>query len=46
MVVAVLGGLIGGKLSLKTKPDNLKRIFAYTTLVAAVFMFINAFISV
>jgi len=45
MIVAVLGGLIGGKLSLKTKPDNLKRIFAYTTLVAAVFMFVNAFLS-
>ncbi len=45
MVMAVLGGLIGGKLSLKVKPDNLKRIFAYTTLVAAVFMFINAFLS-
>jgi len=45
MIVALFGGFIGGKLSLKTKPDNLKRIFAYTTLVAAVFMFINAFIS-
>jgi len=45
MVVAVLGGLIGGKLSLKTKPDNLKRIFAYTTLVAAVFMLVNAVFS-
>jgi len=43
MIVAVLGGLIGGKCSLKTKPDNLKRIFAYTTLVASLFMFINAF---
>jgi len=42
MIVAVLGGLIGGMLSLKTRPDNLKRIFAYTTLVAAVFMLVNA----
>ncbi len=45
MIVAVLGGLIGGKWSLKTKSDNLKRIFAYTTLVAALFMFVNAFFS-
>ncbi len=42
MIVAVFGGLIGGKVSLKTKPDNLKRIFAYTTLAAAFFMVINA----
>ena len=45
MIIAVLGGLIGGKLSLKTKPDNVKRIFAYTTLIAAVFMFVNVFLS-
>ena len=45
MIIAVLGGLLGGKLSLKTKPDNLKRIFAYTTLIAAVFMFVNVFLS-
>ena len=45
MIVAVFGGLIGGKVSLKTKPDNLKRIFAYTTLAAAIFMVINAFLS-
>jgi len=41
MIVTVFGGLIGGKLSLKTKSNNLKRIFAYTTLVAALFMLIN-----
>lgn len=45
MIVAVLGGLIGGKLSLKTRPANLKRIFAYTTLAAALFMFANAFLA-
>jgi len=45
MIIAVLGGLIGGKVSLKTKPDNLKRIFAYTTLIAAVFMFVNVFLT-
>jgi len=45
MSVAVLGGLIGGKLSLNTKSHNLKRIFAYTTLAAALFMLVNAFLS-
>jgi uncharacterized membrane protein YfcA len=44
--VGVLGGLIGGKLSLKSEPDNLKRIFAYTTLAAALFMLANAFLTV
>lgn len=29
-IVAVLGGLLGGRLSIKTNPENLKRIFAYT----------------
>lgn len=41
-VIAVLGGLIGGKFAFKTKPENLKQIFAYTTLVAALFMVCNA----
>jgi len=42
---AVLGGLIGGKAALKTKPHNLKKIFAYTTLLAALFMTVNALMS-
>lgn len=41
-VIAVLGGLLGSRFALKTKPRNLKRIFAYTTLTAAVFMIFNA----
>jgi uncharacterized membrane protein YfcA len=41
-VLAVIGGLLGGKFSLKTEPRNLKKIFAYTTLAAAVFMAVNA----
>ena len=45
-VVAVLGGLLGGKFSIKTKPESLKRIFAYTTLAAAVFMVLNALLSI
>lgn len=42
---AVLGGLVGGTFSLNTKPENLKKIFAYTTLTAAVFMSLNSFLS-
>ena len=45
MIIAVFGGFIGGKLSLRTKSAKLKQIFAYSTLVAAVFMFVNAFLS-
>lgn len=44
-VIAVLGGLIGGKFALKTKPEKLKHIFAYTTLAAALFMIFNALFS-
>jgi len=40
--VAVLGGLLGGTFSLRTKPDKLKKLFAYTTLAAALFMAANA----
>ncbi|MBW2037852.1 MAG: sulfite exporter TauE/SafE family protein [Deltaproteobacteria bacterium] len=43
--VAIAGGLAGGMFSLKTTPRNLKKIFALTTLVAALFMFANAFLS-
>jgi len=45
-VVAVMGGLLGAKFSIKAKPRKLKLIFAYTTLAAAVFMFANAMVSV
>ena len=45
-VVAVVGGLLGAKFSIKARPEKLKLIFAYTTLAAAVFMFANAIISV
>ena len=43
--VAALGGLVGGKISVKTAPQRLKKIFAYTTLAAAVFMLVNALIT-
>lgn len=42
---AVMGGLLGGAFSLKTKPENLKKIFAHTTFAAALFMTINALVS-
>jgi uncharacterized membrane protein YfcA len=44
-VIAVLGGLIGGKFAMKTKPEKLKTIFAYTTLAASSFMIFNALFS-
>ena len=43
--LAVVGRLIGGRASIKTNPKRLKHIFAYTTLAAAVFMVLNAFLS-
>jgi len=44
-LVALAGGFLGGKISIKTNPDRLKKIFVYTTLAAAVFMIVNAFLS-
>jgi uncharacterized membrane protein YfcA len=44
-VTAVIGGLLGSFFSLRTRPENLKTIFAYTTLGAAIFMVINAWLS-
>ena len=39
---AVVGGIIGGKLTFKTKPKHLKSVFAVTTLAAAAFVLVNA----
>jgi uncharacterized membrane protein YfcA len=41
-IITVVGGILGGKLSLKTTPKHLKKLFAYTNLLAALFMIINA----
>jgi len=41
-IITVVGGMLGGKLSLKTKPKHLKKLFAYTNWLAAFFMIINA----
>jgi len=40
--ITIIGGLIGGKFALKTKPKHLKKIFAYTNWLATLFMIINA----
>lgn len=40
-IVAVVGGLIGSKYAIKSKPKNLKKIFAVTNLLAAIIMIIN-----
>ena len=42
---AALGGLLGSSFALKTKPAILKKLFAFTTLLAAVVMIINAALS-
>src|SRR6056297_745490 len=41
VIVAVTGGLIGSKWAIKTKPENLKLIFAVINIAAAIFMIIN-----
>jgi len=40
--ITIAGGLLGGTLALKTRPAHLKRIFALTNWLAAVFMIVNA----
>ena len=40
--ITITGGIIGGKFALKSKPKNLKRLFAYTNWIAALFMIFNA----
>ena len=40
--ITIIGGILGGKFSLKTKPKHLKKLFAYTNWLAAFFMVINA----
>jgi uncharacterized membrane protein YfcA len=40
-ILAILGGIIGGKFALKSKPKNLKKIFAATNLAAGITMIIS-----
>ncbi len=39
--VAVIGGLLGSKYAVRSKPKNLKILFAITNLVASILMIIN-----
>jgi uncharacterized membrane protein YfcA len=41
-VVTIVGGALGGRIALKTKPKHLKQLFAYTNWIAAGFMIFNA----
>ncbi len=41
-IITIIGGVLGGKFALKTKPKHLKKLFAFTNWLAALFMFINA----
>lgn len=43
--VAVIGGILGGRIALKTRPTYLKTLFALTTLAAAILMMVNAVVS-
>lgn len=40
--VTVLGGTIGGKFALRSKPKHLKSLFAFSNLLAAAIMLVNA----
>lgn len=42
-LVTIVGGLLGGRFAMKSKLKHLKRLFAITNWVAAVFMAISAF---
>lgn len=40
--ITIVGGILGGKYALKTKPKHLKKVFALTNWLAALLMIINA----
>ncbi|PLX32301.1 MAG: sulfite exporter TauE/SafE family protein, partial [Clostridiales bacterium] len=41
VAMAIAGGFIGSKCAIKSRPRNLKKIFAATNLLAAVIMAVN-----
>ncbi len=43
--IAIVGGLLGGRFALKTKPVRLKQLFALTNWLAALLMLANALLS-
>jgi uncharacterized membrane protein YfcA len=42
-LITIIGGILGGKLALRTRSKHLKKLFAYTNWLAGLFMIINAF---
>jgi len=44
-VVTIGGGILGGKIALKTKPKYLRILFAVTTLIAAALMIVNTLVA-
>ncbi len=40
--VTIIGGIIGGKWALSTRPKHLKQLFAFSNIAAALFMLIHA----
>ena len=42
-LAAVVGGLLGGKFALKTKPKSLKTISGLLTIAAAILMLVNVY---
>lgn len=41
MAVAIVGGIVGGKFAIKSRPKNLRKIFAITNLAAAITMIVS-----
>jgi len=41
-IITIAGGLLGGRLALSTKAKHLKKLFAYSNWIAALFMIVNA----
>jgi len=41
-VVAILGGVLGGRIALKAKPNQLRIIYSVITIIASVVMMVNA----
>ncbi len=40
-LITIIGGIIGGKRALSTRPKYLKQLFAFSNIAAALFMFIH-----
>jgi len=40
-VITIIGGILGGKWALSTRPKNLKQLFAFSNIAAALFLLIH-----